>query len=246
MATKKPRKPSKTAQEYKKELARIKRFIKSAEKRGYSFAGYEPPKEPKKITTKSVEKLKAITPKTLYAKATYYDLILGQRVSGTEERKLTRSRASKKAYQTRLKKLGGVSAKIGKFRSKDTSEYSQPGQPPSDVDDVLRSLYELIAQWKPDPRWNEGFIRIKEHDKNVLKNIIDGAVNDLGRRQVAINAQSQAARIKDLAWYICYGYSGSDKDRSTQSDIVELTNILRGRALTTEEAKQIADETAYL
>lgn len=246
MATKKPRKPSKNAQEYKKELARIKRFIKSAEKRGYSFAGYEPPKEPKIITAKSVERLKAITPKTLYAKTSYCDLILGQRVTGTEEQKLIRSRASRKAYHTRLKKLAEVSAKTEKFPSKDTSEYSQPGQPPSDVDDVLRSLYELIAQWKPDQRWNEGFVRIKEHDKNVLKNIIDGAVNDLGRRQVAINAQTQATRIKDLAWYICYGYSGRDKDRSTQADIVELTNILRGRALTTEEAKQIADETAYL
>ena len=59
---------------------------------------------------------------------------------------------------------------------------------------------------------------------------------------------ANAAEIKDLAWYICYGYSGSNKDRNTNADIVRLVAIIRGRALTPDESKElqdIADSLAY-
>ena len=45
--------------QYKKEIKRIKRFIRRAEKRGYSFS-FKEPQLPKRIRKESVEKLKKI------------------------------------------------------------------------------------------------------------------------------------------------------------------------------------------
>ena len=73
--------------EYMKELNRIKRFIKNAEKKGYNFGNYNPPKMPKRVTKKSIQTLRNIKPKDLYAKATYYDVITDSVISGTEAHK---------------------------------------------------------------------------------------------------------------------------------------------------------------
>ena len=90
--------------EYQKELNRIKRFVKSAHKRGQRLETDPIPKEVKNPTKKSVERHQKITPATLYSKSTYFDPVLQTRVSGTEEQKLIRSRISKKAAKKRATK----------------------------------------------------------------------------------------------------------------------------------------------
>ena len=207
--------------EYNKQRRRLKAAVRRAEKRGYSFSDFIP--GTKYVVTKSeVERLKRIKGQKFYKYGKYYDL--------KEQRA-----AARKAAETRFKK-------------RTTSTRTEAGQPPNDVDDVLQYLFELIANWKPDMRWSARFAEIKEHDKNVMANAIRGAINDIGERQVARNCQANAAEVKDLAWYICYGYSGSNKDRNTNADIVKLVAIIRGRALTPDESKElqdIADSLAY-
>ena len=122
--------------EYQKELNRIKRFVKSAHKRGYRFETDPIPKEVKNPTKKSVERLQKITPATLYSKSTYFDPVLQTRVSGTEEQKLIRSRTSKKAAKKRATK-------------KINSDKTVAGQPPSAIDDVLTYVEELLSGWPP-------------------------------------------------------------------------------------------------
>lgn len=228
MPTKKPRKPSPNEAAYAKELRRLQNFIRRAQKRGYSFANYSLPKKPKKVTKKSVEKLKAITPKELYAKSTYYDIVTDSRVSGTEAQKLIRSRAAKKSAQTR-------------YARHTQSTKTEAGQPPNDVDDVLVYVYELIANWKPLPNWTPSFATIKERDKNTMKRMLDGAVENLGRRTAAKNCQARASDVKDLAWLICYGYSGEKKDTDYLADLAALTAIVYGRNLTVKEAKDFQE-----
>lgn len=228
MAKTKPKKPSASEQAYKKELKRIKDFIRRATKRGYSFDGYTLPPTPKRITKKSVEKLQKITPEELYSKATYYDIITDQRVTGTEAKKLIRSRASKKAAETRK-------------RRKIKTTYSMPSQPPADADDVLRFVEELIEKWQPSPNWTGGIAKFKEYDKNRLQNALAGAINRLGRTQVARNIQNNAARVKDLTFFILYGGSGSKKDQ-IEAEIIELVSIFNGRPLDIREAKELDTE----
>jgi hypothetical protein len=228
MAKNKPRKPTPNQKAYEKELKRIKRFIKSAEKRGYTFPELELPEKPKRVTKKHLQQIQSITTKELYAQSTYYDPILDQRVSGTEEQHLIRSRASKKAALTRKTKKAKTSV-------------SQPSEPPAETELVLNNLLQMIANWSPDTRWNDGFVRLKEHDKNVLANEIRGAINSLGEETVARNAEKNADLLNSLAWNILYGNSGDKKDGSFNADLVSILTLLRGNSLSANEAQRLQD-----
>lgn len=81
---------------WNKEARRINRFIRNARKRGFEFTEFQPLTRPKKVTLKSIQKLKAITPQTLYKSAQYVDVNTGEIMSGTEGRTLERSRAAKR------------------------------------------------------------------------------------------------------------------------------------------------------
>ena len=91
-----PRKPQSIAEkEFKKQLRRIKSFIKAAEKRGYTFKASAYPTIPNRITIASVKRLAKITPKELYKKATFLTED-GQVISGTEGRTYEYKQARKK------------------------------------------------------------------------------------------------------------------------------------------------------
>ena len=99
-------KKSKYYESYKKELTRIKRFIRRAEKRGYKFEENVIPKTPKKITQGSVNTLKKLTPEKLYKKSVYGgEQSGGEIVSGVLGRKLERKISAEKAKETRKYKL---------------------------------------------------------------------------------------------------------------------------------------------
>ena len=213
--------------EYQKELNRIKRFVKSAEKRGYRFETDPIPKKVKNPTNKSIERLQKITPTTLYSKATYFDPILQARVSGTEERKLIRSRASKKAAQTRRAK-------------KISSGKTIAGQPPSAIDDILTYVEELLSGWSPLGHWSNGYTTLKENDTRIFRNVLTGAIAELGREQVARNLEANATEVKQLAWHICYG-SSDFKWQDIEGEITRITEIIRGRVLSVDESKELTD-----
>ena len=213
--------------EYQKELNRIKRFVKSAHKRGYRFETDPIPKKVKKPTKKSVERLHKITPATLYSKSTYFDPILQARVSGTEERKLIRSRAAKKAAQTRRAK-------------KISSGKTIAGQPPSAIDDILTYVEELLSGWSPLGHWSNGYTTLKENDTRIFRNVLTGAIGELGREQVARNLEANATEVKQLAWHICYG-SSDFKWQDIEGEITRITEIVRGRVLSVDESKELTD-----
>lgn len=220
--------------EYNKQRSRLKAAVKRAEKRGYSFSDFIP--APKYVVTKSeVERLKRIKGQEFYKYGKYYDIKQHKYISGIERKKQEQKIAARKAAETRK-------------RRKNFVDLGYRGPEPDDADDVLQYLFELVAGWRADIRWSASFSEIKNRDKNIMANIIKGAINDIGKQQVARNCQAHAAEIKELAWYICYGYSGSDRDRNTNADIVKLSTIIRGRSLTPDESKElqdIADSLAY-
>ena len=220
--------------EYNKQRRRLKDAVKRAEKRGYSFSDFIP--GPKYVVTKSeVERLKRIKGQEFYKYGKYYDIKQHKYISGIERKKQEQKIAARKAAETRK-------------RRKNFVDLGYRGPEPDDADDILQYLFELVAGWRADIRWSASFSEIKNRDKNIMANIIKGAINDIGKQQVARNCQAHAAEIKELAWYICYGYSGSDRDRNTNADIVKLSTIIRGRSLTPDESKElqdIADSLAY-
>ena len=86
---------------FKKQVTRIKNFIRRATKRGYEFSDNVIPSMPKRVTKKSIEKIKNIKPKDLYSKASYLDKSTGEMVSGSTGRKIERNLSTQKAKETR-------------------------------------------------------------------------------------------------------------------------------------------------
>lgn len=83
--------------EYKKQVKRLKQEVRRAEKRGYLAPENILPKQPKKVTTKSVERLKKITPKEIYEKSEKLDFETGELIPGEVARKkAAKTRKAKK------------------------------------------------------------------------------------------------------------------------------------------------------
>lgn len=87
--------------EYRKQRRRIQQFIRRATKRGYIIPETALPKQPKKVTKKSVERLQKITPSTIYQKSKYQPDKTVAAISATEGRKVERKQASRKAVETK-------------------------------------------------------------------------------------------------------------------------------------------------
>ena len=214
---------------WRKEQERIKRFIKSAETRGFRFPEHAIPKTPKRITSASVSRLKKITPATLYKKAKYYDPLTDSLLSGTAGRAIERSKAARKAALTRSKRRTNATRTL-------------PGMPPNDVDDILNNIESMIAHWdvsdtdlKSYEHWKANAMR---SDHRTLQNILDGAIARDGRRAVAIRLAKRAEEVNQWVMDILYNTSGREK---AADELVWFATLLKGESLT-ESEKQAAAE----
>lgn len=201
--------------EVKKELRRIKRFVREAEKRGYTFSENVIPTLPKSgITAGTLRKLQKKTPAALYKKASY-TLPTGKRIRGTTRKAQERSEAAKKGAVTRR------------------------------AYQVLKTIRRMLDEWTPDPRWTKPLAELKEYDKNLLERVLDGAISELGEKQVAINLEKNAKRAIELVEGIIYGDSGDrykqgGRERA-QAMIAEFAAIVRDRPLTVRESKEYTE-----
>lgn len=100
----KKKKPTQLQLDYSKQVKRLKQAIRRAEKRGYIIPDDIIPEKPKRVTRKTVERLKKIKTEELYAKAEKLDIETGELIPGETARKLERSEAAKKGARTRREK----------------------------------------------------------------------------------------------------------------------------------------------
>lgn len=213
----KQRKLTPAEKAYNKEVNRINRFIKAAQKRGFLFNQKILPPRPKKITQASVSRLKKITPDVMYKKATYmtedYKFYTGE-----EGRKRERQLAAEKAAKKRPRK------------SKTTKP--KPKGPPSIVDAVLATIEDLIARFPDGNIWSEWQQKIHEKHKNMLQGMLNTQIMLYGRPIIALRLEKAAAEVVSLAEAIIYGDS---KEEDFQIDIQAMARIIKGENLNNEE-----------
>lgn len=216
-------------QEYKKEIERIKRFIKRAEKRGYSF-NFKEPQPPKRIRKESVEKLKKITPEKLYASATYIGLYSDfLELTGLEARKRERSASAKKGAETRKRK----------------AEQKKREQEKTPTFDFIAEIISMINEL-PNGRYisYQVFIDFTPH-KNFLISLINDRA-DIASRYNTIDKYSNY--LKDNESIIKHNLDIIMHD-SNESTIIgafnELAEILKGTPLSFEEAELIEELNQY-
>lgn len=228
---------------YKKQEKRIKSFYRRAEKRGYRFETKEIFDVTKTITQKELKRLSQLTPRKLYESATYLDPVSGKTVSGTEGRVIERRAAY---YKGREKQMATPYTPI----QYDDDYYSWMYEhqydytPPDTTTDILQNvedLFEVIDSYEHKDNWSPEFRRIKTNDKNMLVNMLTGAISQLGRRQVAENIEANANELKNQIEAVLYGNSGNKKD-GVQPNLLKIHEMLFQRSPDMWEAEQYMEE----
>lgn len=238
-STKTKKKPAKKRQKmtpnqaaFSKQQQRIRRFIKSAEKRGYSFPANVVPERPARVTKRDIARITAIKPETLYEQATF--IYEGSTFTGTEGRMIERSLAAQKDALHK--------------REKDPRYHTQPGMPPAEATDVVdrvkealdrfnrgKSEYEKVMEeingWEPSVYWNAWFSELRTQQVNQMERMISAAVENNGFVQAmrAIGAQPEAFHY--AANVIMY----DSKQDAIANSFVALAEILKSTALTADE-----------
>ena len=139
---------------FKKQVTRIKNFIRRATKRGYEFSDNVIPTMPKRVTKKSIEKIKNIKPKDLYSKASYLDKSTGEIVSGSTGRKIERNLSRQKSKETRKNNTN----KRHSNNNKNYTTYETV---------IMRNFYEYIKTFTSNKIRDGlfGMIKTLEHEQ---------------------------------------------------------------------------------
>lgn len=238
--------------EYYKNRTRIQRFVRSAEKRGYTFDVGIIPEIPKNITEGSVRRLEKITPKSLYKRSSFsYTTQEGHTVTlkGKQPKAIENEFLEKTNSDLEETKTNEVKHPVKKEESVqphtrfyNESDYEEgEGNEADEVDDGLATLRELIDSWAPSANWTESLTASKQADQHVAKNVLYAAIAELGEKQVVKNVQSHGEELKDLLNHVLYdsgSREGNFKDGRTQvnADIKRFQELLLGHTLSQQEA----------
>lgn len=218
----KKKKPTQLQLDYRKQVKRLKQAVRRAEKRGYIVPDNIIPEQPKRITRKSVERLKKITTNDIYAKAEKLDTETGELISGEVARKQERSEVAKKAAKTR--------------KNKSKTDYVIDYYPTFSIIDVIRDrIIELTRKAKPD-------IPIEQR-KNALLSIFDDTVTMYSDNITVYelylkNNEPEIAELLDVITY--------DSDAEMVSyTFVRLGRLLNVQSLSPSQAEGLSFMSEY-
>lgn len=223
-------------QEYNRELKRIQQFLRRASKRGFIWTDNVIPKRPKRITEKSVAKLKRLTPDVLYKKGKYVDTSTGELLSGAKGIALER-KAAEKAKETRKAKKSKTKKEHDKNKQKGTKNKKQPGQEITTPDVQTEATPEYIFDPDDEETFGEeyypsftdivlsNFLATLKQFPNaegvhLLLNWYDRLIADNGRGAVAQMLQDGAANGLVVTWETVY------KSTATKTYMTEMMNYL--------------------
>lgn len=223
--------------EYAKEVRRIQRFVRNAEKRGYRFDENVVPQTPKRITKKVLQRVKETRPNDLYKKASYLDENTGKVVGGLEGRKLERQESARKSAETRKRN-----------KEQETPYYPKGGEIITDniVDEFLARLLE------PEPPvfpYNnrlaskmESLIQARRNGKTTILSLTYTVIAEIGKSALGWRLQERVDDVQEALNVLLYRGSSSE-------DIVgacsELASIINGAELTFSQLQDIAEQEDY-
>lgn len=220
----KRKKPTQLQIEYNKQVKRLKQAVRRAKKRGYIIPDNIIPEKPKRVTRKTVEKLKQITTTEIYSKSKKLDFETGELIAGDVARKIERSISAKKAAKTR------------KNKTNKPVENTNTYYPTFSIIDVVRErIIELTRKAKPD-------IPIEQR-KNALLSIFDDTVTMYSDNITAyeLYLKNNEPEIAELLNVITYD---SDAEKVSYS-FVRLGRLLNTQSLSTSQAEGLSFMSEY-
>lgn len=198
--------------EYRKAVSAFFRKVRSMARRGYVIDAVLP-KEPKKITEASVRRIKKIS-SSLYKKS-YYVTEEGEVISGEKGRKYERSRAAKKAAETRKRK-------------KQESSIRYDWQI---AFDWLEGIIQKVTE------------KGSERVASAIRDIVDAAVIRSSEREVGMIIVSQQDEVRQSIEEIAESFYSAQSGKYSYA-LSKLSQILGGGALTAAQLSdyESADE----
>lgn len=171
--------------DYKKQVKRLKQAVRRAEKKGYIVPENVIPKQPKRITKKSVERLKKITTKEIYSKSEKLDIETGELIPGEVARKQERSESAKKAAKTRKEKRYNA--------EKGESEYYEPQYEtfPSGADIIIGNFKAEMT-------------RFPEVAQPIVNKWLDRLLRDYSKEDIAEMLENAASQGLGVDYSIAY------------------------------------------
>ena len=171
------------------------------------------PKEPKKITEASVRRIKKIS-SNLYKKS-YYVTEEGEVISGEEGRKYERSRAAKKAAETRKRK-----------KQESSTRYDWQF-----AFDWLEGIIKQVEE------------RGMERVANAIRDIVDAAVIRTSEREVGMIIVSQQGEVLQSIQEIAEAFYSAQSGKYSYA-VSKLSQLLGGGAITAAQFSEYesADE----
>lgn len=222
----------------KQNLRRIRRFIKSAEKRGFVFSS----ELKENLSSYSTQKLKALTPQKLYKEARYS--IGGETVSGERGRKIERTISAKKAVETKKRKREEREQREWERIHQDyienipLSDYQDEEQYiPHFTDIVLSNIEEMIYE----AEINSKFVGHRWETKNnaeILRQYLKDEIQAYGRDSVATACEQAGDEIKVRAQNTLMASS----DNSSRQYSLELVMLIRSYVPTINESKEFTND----
>lgn len=218
--SKKSQKQLEIEKQYKKEVNRLNRFIKQAEKRGYRFEQNAIPRQVKKPTKASIERLKKIKNVDLYAKATALSET-GKVISGTEKRKEERKNSSEKAWQTRRRKQDE--------KELEKIQQNKSGTNPFNMGQIVyRKIKSLIYE-----HWED-----KGKGARLLKDELDTQIKAYGFNAVMYSISQAPSDVLELSEKVAKYRSGSPQSVNA---LTNLSNLITGEVPNMQKLKELEE-----
>lgn len=231
---------------YQKERRRLQNIIYRGRKQGYIFKENVIPSIPKRVTQKSLQKIRELTSKDLYKKAEYLNINTGELIPALTRKAEVKQEGIKKGKATKALRKKQKKLKALYMPEEPTTQYEM--RPTSTntgyIDDLQRfrsRLVDLVRVAKPD-------VSIEER-RNELVRIFDETLaeyeNEQEYLQHLLNHEFEITQALDQ---IAYDSGDGDYNKLVEEikgSFVELGAILNTAPLSPFQAERLSEESEY-
>lgn len=221
-----------------RELARLRKFMRRAEKRGFRFVGISKDT----LSELSTQKLKSLTPEKLYSEYSFaISEETGKTITGSERRAEERREAAIKATETRVK---------GKFA--ETEEGKNLAQQLLDeAQNIIEDEKDAFTQITTNNIIYEGRVIYSNIEYLIdthksmgsvwLRTALNQEINAYGfDRVVASFALAPSGVIEAAQTIVFYPDEGSTASEAHRA-FIRLGDIIKGTAMSEQDARTIGD-----
>lgn len=223
--------------EVKKARRSAQRRVRSLRKRGYTLPENIVPNLPKKITEATLRRMQGLDMKALYKKAVYVSPE-GVSIKGFERRKEEQKETARKAAETRKRHLAETKVKAAPAPVSIAKVFF------SAIEDLI---WQIQYSWYDRARlWTHStgslsLESIKEHDADMMLNMLEKAIVEQGEEAVLKRINEKAPEIYEIIAIVLLAsgdsYYQSALNGEVNNKVQEFGEIIKGSPLTASESE---------